>query len=95
MKRILYIIVCCIPFSVFGRETYRERYMRISNNLKQSITAETVETRTQLIQDIESKYSFILYVWNLISTYDITNKYHPYIQKYTLSCEVAAVKMVI
>jgi hypothetical protein len=33
--------------------------------------------------------------WNLTPTYDATLRYTPYLQKYNLSCEIAALSMVL
>lgn len=81
--------------SLSARETMNQKYEKAAIIGREAIGARNVETRTELIQSIKQKYSFVPYVWSLIPTYDITIKYKPYIQRYKLSCEIAATKMVM
>lgn len=94
-KILLFILVSFIPLTLSARETMNQKYEKAAIIGRQAIEARSVETRTELIRSITGKYSFVPYVWSLIPTYDITSKYSPYIQRYKLSCEIAATKMVM
>lgn len=51
--------------------------------------------RTWMIDETKKVYPFIPAVWSKRPTLDTTHLYTPYIQKYSLSCEIAAVRMVM
>lgn len=94
-KILLFIFILLLPSSLQARETLWGKYLNIAEVWKQSLFSKDYTERKQLIQNIQNKYSFIPKVWWLIPTYDTTTQYTPYIQKYKLSCEIAAVKMIM
>ncbi len=51
--------------------------------------------RDNILQEWKKTYPLIPTVWSKRPSLDTTHLYTPYIQKYSLSCEIAAVKMIL
>jgi uncharacterized protein YvpB len=51
--------------------------------------------RENVFRELSQRSSLIPLVWSLHPTLDTSSVYEPYIQKYKLSCEIAAMRMVL
>ena len=51
--------------------------------------------RNNLLQGVFKDIEMLRYTWRLKPTFDTTLRYMPYLQKYSLSCEIAALAMVL
>lgn len=99
MKILCIITVIASSFFIhhgaFARETMNQKYEKVAVLGKNILEARSIDSRQETIDYLKKKYAFIPWVWHLIPTYDVSKRYTPYIQKYKLSCEIAAIKMVM
>ena len=51
--------------------------------------------RNNLFEGVVKDMEILRSTWNLRPTVDVTLRYTPYLQKYSLSCEIAALAMVL
>ena len=74
--------------------------LRIDTNIQSKtysgkLLGRFIEYRNDNYETVRQTTSLVPAVWGIRPTLDITWLYEPYIQKYSLSCEIAAVKMVM
>jgi hypothetical protein len=66
-----------------------------STQSKAKIEKNLLAVRRSILGNIAVSYPRVANVWKYVPTYDTTKSYTPHLQKYNLSCELAALSMLL
>ncbi len=105
---LILILIGCFPMDLRAESVTQLRYisnildtlLKIDTNIQSKtyswkLLTRFIEYRNYNYETVEEATTLVPSVWWIRPTLDITVAYDPYIQKYSLSCEIAAVRMVM